>query len=217
MWKNLLYSLFIMIFSTSLSYASDKVHVRALEHFSTENPSETIDVSLVNDSTIGNYSLNAGDVLHCKVQKIKDPKRGKRSAGFTVCPLSYTSNDKAVQINDEYYGKYAAKVISKEELKNIDKKKVGKKAVVTVGNHFVKGLAPAISLTQGMIKNEEGNVVKSGVKQVYKDSPLSYVEKGKSVVLEPGDTFYLLFKSQKQILTDTNDDSDEESMNEANE
>ena len=92
---------------------------------------------------------------------------------------------------------------------------VGKKAAISVGNHFVKGVAPAISLAEGMIKNEDGNRLESGVKNVYKSSPLSYIEKGNDLVLERGDYFYLIFKpskskNPKDIVDEVNSDNDEE-------
>ena len=177
--------------------ATDKVHVSMIGEFDTEHPSQTINVRVIEDGTLGNYELKAGDIIHCNVIKVTDPKRGKRSASFAVCPTSYTSNDNTVTINENYYGKYASKIISKEELKNIDKVKVGEKAVLTVGNHFVKGLTTGVTLAEGMIQNEEGNRLKSGVKKVYKDSPLSYVEKGTELELESGSNFYLIFKPSK--------------------
>ena len=49
-------------------------------------------------------------------------------------------------------------------------------------------------MAEGMIENEEGNRIQSGVKKVYKESPLSYVEKGQELKMESGDSFYLIFK-----------------------
>lgn len=203
MKKRILCMLAVLLFSiTSANASSDKVHVSALESFSTIHPSSKIDVKVIADSNIGKYELKTGDVIHCNVVKVTDPKRGKRAASFAVCPISYTSNEHTVRIEDNFYGKYASKIISKEELKNVDAKQVGKKAARSVGNYFVKGIAPVASLAEGMIKNEEGNRLESGVKQVYKDSPLSYAEKGKQVELEPGEQFYLIFKPSKSKNTE---------------
>ena len=113
------------------------------------------------------------------------------------------------------YGKYAEKVLSAEEIKNIDAMKVGKKAAITVGNHFVKGVAPVASLAEGIVKNEEGNRLESGVKQVYKDSVFSYVEKGQHLDIKQGDEFYLVFKQAKS--KSANDISEEADENENNE
>ena len=157
MKKRILYTIFALMFTYITASASDNVHVSALEAFSTTSPTETIDVKVVSPSNMGNYLLYAGDIIHCKVTKISNPKRGKRSASFVVTPLYYISNEKKVDVTENIYGKYANKVISAEELHNIDAKRVGKKAAITVGNHFVKGVAPVASLAEGMVKNENGN------------------------------------------------------------
>lgn len=188
-------SLFLSVLTVNAN--TDKIHVTAVEEFDTAHPAQKIDVKVLEQGTLGSYNLRTGDIIHCNVVKVTDPKRGKRSASFAVCPTSYSSEDNTTLIKDNFYGKYASKVISKEELKNIDKVKVGEKAVLTVGNHFVKGLTTGVTLAEGMIENKEGNRIESGVKKVYKNSALSYVEKGQELKITPGDTFYLIFKPSK--------------------
>ena len=206
---------FAFLLTLSGANASDKVHVSILEKFNTANPADKIDVVVLEDTIIGSNILKKDDILHCKVTGIIDPKRGKRSGSFTVCPLSYTSNEQNYIINGVFSGKYASKIISKEEIKNIDKKQVGKKAALTVGNHFVKGIAPAVSLAEGIVKNEDGNRIKSGVKNVYKNSALSYVEKGQELNLEKGSCFYLIFKSDSDNDTDeSSEDLEEQTVSE---
>lgn len=198
MRNKIILSIIAMVMTLSVANAaSDKIHVKAVENFNTENPLQSIDVCVIEDSMLGMHILKSGDILHCNVIKVTDPKRGKRSASFAVCPTSYTSENNVIEIEESYYGKYAAKVMSKEELKNIDKLKVGKKAVLTVGNHFVKGLTTGVTLAEGMIENKEGNRIESGVKKVYKNSALSYVEKGQELQINSGDQFYLIFKPSK--------------------
>ena len=193
--KKILLTILTLFITITMSNAeTNKIHVTTVGEFDTSNPSQKIDVRVLENGQLGYYFLKEGDIIHCDVTKVTDPKRGKRSASFKVCPISYTSGGETTEINERFEGKYAARIISKEELKNIDKKKVGKKAVVTVGGFFVKGATQAVSLAEGMIKNEEGNRLESGVKQVYKDSPLSYVEKGKELELNSDDAFYLIFK-----------------------
>ncbi len=192
--RNILLILAMIIAIPAVIAASETVHVSAEESFSTANPAQKIDVCVVDNATLGSNLLKAGDVIHCDVVKVTAPKRGKRAATFAVCPTSYTSDGDTKIIQENYYGKYASKVISKKELKNVDAKKVGKKAAVSVGNYFVKGIAPAISLAEGMVKNEDGNRIESGIKQVYKDSPLSYASKGQELEITSGQQFYLIFK-----------------------
>ena len=179
---------------TAATAASDKIHVTMVGEFNTANPSQNIDVRVIEDGILGHYLLRKGDIIHCNIVKVTDPKRGKRSASFAVCPTSYTSEGNTVTIKENYYGNYSARILSKEELKKVDAMKVGKKAALTVGNHFVKGLTAGVTLAEGMIENEEGNPIESGVKKVYKESPLSYVEKGQELSLDSDDSFYLIFK-----------------------
>ena len=211
--KKIILSILAMYLTITTANAVDRVHVEAAEEFSTTNPIQRIDLIVTDGTLLGNYNLKPGDVLHCEVVKVTNAKRGKRNASFTVCPDSITSGGNIVSIPKEYYGKYTTKILSKEELKNVDKKKLGKKAVKSVGNHFVKGVAPVASLAEGVIKNESGNRVQSGLKQVYKDSALSYAEKGKELDIKPGEQFYLKFKSQKdkseEEIGNDNDTADE--------
>ena len=200
--KILLATLSMFITLLSANAATDNIHVTMVGEFDTANPAKTINVRVIESGVLGNYLLKTGDILHCNVIKVTDPKRGKRKASFVVCPTSFTSEGTTTVIKESFYGKYADKVLSKEELKNVDAMQVGKKAAVTVGNHFVKGIAPAVSLAEGMIKNEEGNRIESGVKKVYKDSPLSYVEKGEELELETGESFYLKFKPSESKNAD---------------
>ena len=197
--KNKILAFFILLVAsaTMVNAASYNVRVVAMDKFSTNAPSKVIAVKVLEAAQVGNYSLRPNDTLYCDVVKVTDPKRGKRAATFSVHPDYYLTGDETVKITEPFNGKYASKIISKDELKNVDPLQVGKKAAVTVGNHFVKGLAPAVTLAEGMIENEEGNRIESGVKNVYKNSPLSYVEKGQELVIEPGDSFYLIFKPSK--------------------
>lgn len=211
MKNKLLLSLLGLFLSVSIANAaSDNVHVAMIGEFDTAHPSKKIDVRVVENATLGKYNLKAGDIIHCNIIEVTDPKIGKRAASFAVCPTSFTSDGQTTVISESYYGKYADKVISKEELKNVDPLKVGTKAAVSVGNHFVKGIAPAVSLAKGMVKNEEGNRIESGVKQVYKDSPLSYVEKGQELDLDSSKQFYLKFKPSNKNLSDIAEENIEE-------
>lgn len=56
-------------------------------------------------------------------------------------------------------------------------------------------LSEGVSFVKGVWKNPENNRLKSGVVQVYKDSPLSYVEEGKDVYITKDTMFLLKFKS----------------------
>lgn len=204
MKKNIIYTLLLFGVVCLCAEASDKVYVEALNGFSSENPAISIDVKVLEDSAIGDYTLKTDDVMHCKITKITNPKRGKISATFYVTPISYTSaTDGQKFFNEEYTGKYSKTVISKKEIKkNVKPGKIVKKAAVTVGGFFVKGLSPAVSMAEGMIKNEDGNRFKSGVHEVYENSPVAYVEKGAEVDIKAGDKFYFTFKTSQDDVSE---------------
>ena len=189
--------IFSMLLVNILSVnASTNVKVVAQDDFSTENPSATADFTVMEDARLGSYQLFTGNSLHCDVIKVTDPKRGKRNATFYVKPVSYITNEGIVNnITETFEGKYTKMVLSKDTLKDVDKVQVAEKAAVTVGNHFVKLFGPAVSMTKGVINSKGDKPIRSGVKQVYKDSPLSYVEKGGEVVIKTGDEFYLVFNT----------------------
>ena len=189
-----IFILSVMLFLTiSTANAAYQVKVTAINEFNTEKPSKNINVTVREDIKLDEFDLKAGDVLKCKVVDITDPKRGKRNATFSVQPYAYISDGKTFGIKKEIVGKYSKTVLSKEELKNMPKGKLVEKAAVTVGGFYVKGLGQGVSLVEGMVKNEDGNRLESGVKQVYKDSPLSYVEKGQELDIMPGEDFYFVF------------------------
>ena len=212
--KNLILAL-VIIFTTLSSYAKDKVYVSPIETFSTETPSESINFNVTKNAKLGEYELSENDILHCNVIKVTKPKIGKRSATFTVSPVSYTTNETTEEIEKEFKAKYSKKLISKEEIAKMDKKELGIKAATKVGGHFVKGFAPVVSVAEGMIKNEDGNVITSGLHQLINDSPLGYLRKGKQITIEQGEEISLVFKpakikknkKQEDIITEDNTDS----------
>ena len=205
--KKILLILALMFFQITACHAAVQMKVVALEEFKTDAPSETIKVKVLQDTVLGSYDIGVNSVLECQVLRIVDPKRLKRNASFYVKPLSYTVDGTVCEIEEEYYGKYSAFVLSKEEVKEIPAGKVIKKAAMTVGDYFVKGLSTCVAFVQGFAKNEKDNRLKSGVVNAYEESPLSYISEGQQLDIKVGDDFYLVFK--------TKEDEEEEAEEEA--
>ncbi len=205
--KKILLILALMFFQITACHAAVQMKVVALEEFKTDAPSETIKVKVLQDTVLGSYDIGVNSVLECQVLRIVDPKRLKRNASFYVKPLSYTVDGTVCEIEEEYYGKYSAFVLSKEEIKEIPAGKVIKKAAMTVGDYFVKGLSTCVAFVQGFAKNEKDNRLKSGVVNAYEESPLSYISEGQQLDIKVGDDFYLVFK--------TKEDEEEEAEEEA--
>ena len=187
-----------MIFPSAAFASSVQMKVTAMENFNTEYPSSQIKVRLNKDVQLGKYYIKSVDILEGQVLDVTDPKRGKRDASFYVKPLYYVSNNGIVHLQEEYYGKYSKTVLSKEELMKIPPGKIVKGAALTVGSHFVKGLATCVHFAQGVVQNEEDNRLKSGVVEAYKESPLSYIGKGEQVTIKSGDEFYFVFRTDEE-------------------
>ncbi len=183
-----------LILQMSSAYAAVQMKVIAINEFRTDKPSDNLDVRVVNETLLGEYTLGVNSVLHCKVLKIVDPKRGKRNASFYVQPMYFIDDDKTVYIKEEIYGKYSKFVLSKEELRDFPTFKFMKTAALTVGNYFIKGISIAYSFGEGVVKNEQDNRLKSGVVNAYEESPLSYIGEGEQLDIKVGDDFYLVFK-----------------------
>ena len=111
---------------------------------------------------------------------------------------SYSDKKGTHKIEPKMIAKYTEKVLSVEEIKKTPPKKIAKKAVSTVGNFFVAGFSYGVSFVDGVKQNKEDNRLKSGVKQVYDDSFLSYVEYGHEVEIKEGQEFYLVVKKAKE-------------------
>ncbi len=174
------------------AYAGVTVEVQALTPFDSTNPPAAMKIKSMSKVEFENgVTFEPGTVVEAKVIDVKFPKRGKRNASFTLRPTSYTINGIVKPIEDfEFTAKYKAK-------KPLDKGELALSAASTVGGYFVKGFGQGISLAKGMVKNEQGNRLKSGVVQVYEDSPLAYIEKGAELYIYENDIFYLRFKTSE--------------------
>lgn len=195
-WKELVVKKIFICFTflallSSPAFAK-AIKVSALQPFGTENPSETLKVMALETVEFKNGIIfKDGAIIKGKVFDVTDPKRAKRNATFKFQPVEYTYNGKTTVINDEeFIGRYSPV---------IDKGDIALSAASTAGGILlnIPGLGQAVSFVKGAVKDPDENRLKSGVKQIYKDSPLSYIEEGKEVVLAPDSIFVLKFKTGK--------------------
>ena len=207
-------SVFMMLL-LSCAFAADKLHVEALNSFSSESVEAgfQFDVKLVDDGTMNDVYMLKGDILNCVLKKVTDPTRAKRDAKIYFTIESYEDSKGVHKVQEPLIARYAKTVLNKEEIKKTPPKKVAKKAASTVGNFFMKGFSYCVSFADGFATNPEGNRFKSGAKQVYKDSFLSMVEYGSEVTVNEGDIFYLVIKPLKEEVEEETQ-SQEEAQNE---
>ena len=195
-----IYFIFVIIcLQMSSCFAATHLKVVAMDEFKTEAPAKEINVRVVEDATLGSYDLGVNSILHCKILTVVDPKRGKRNASFFFFLISYTTGNTTCIIEEEMYGKYSKFVLSKEEIKKIPPTTVIKKAALTVGDYFVKGLSICYSFVEGVVKNDKDNRFKSGVSNAYEESPLSLISEGEQLDIKIGDSFYLVFKTDADV------------------
>ena len=189
--------LFILIFLTTSAFASDKIHLQALQDYNSSNPNETFSAQVLETSVMDNIVLLEGDKINCVLLKIKNPKRAKIDAKVYFQIVSYENPRGLHEISKKLTAKYAKRVLNKEEVINIPPKKVAKTALSIAGGAVVEGFSYGVSFVDGLITNEEGNRLKSGAKQVYDDSFVSYIEYGQDVDIKTGDVFYFIIKSDE--------------------
>lgn len=194
--KKIYILILILAMQTSACFAMTNLRVKMQEDFTTANAPENINLEVVKNAQLGEYELHSGDILECAL-KVKPPRRGKRNAVFYVQPSTIISGEEQIEVTKKMRGRYTKIKFSKEDLKQVDKGKIATKTAIKAGEYFAKNMTPAISIAEGMIKNEEGNRLKSGAVQVYKDSPFSYLSKGKQITLKENEEFYILFKTKK--------------------
>lgn len=193
--KKCLLFVLIFVFHINIVQAATQIKVSAVQEFSTEKPTKTIDVKVLHDYELGNYNLSENTILTCRILDIIEPKRGKRDATFYVMPVYYNSNNEMRSFEEEMYGKYSKRVLNKEELKKIPSFKTLKKLSLSVGNHFITGLSTGYAFVEGVVKNEKDGRIKSGVVNAYEESPLSYISTGEQINLQVGDEFYFVFRT----------------------
>lgn len=189
--------LFLMILVSPV-FAADKVHIKALEDFSSLEPKETFSVEVIEDASINGVFMLKGDKINCSLLKVTDPTRAKRDAKIFFYLVNYEDKLGVHEFSGNIVAKYSKTVLTLEEVKKTPKRKYVRKAVGTVGNFFYKGVSYGVSFVDGVAQNEEGNRLKSGVKQVYDDSFLSLIEEGEQIEIKAEDEFYFITKEAKE-------------------
>ncbi len=196
MKKSLFLLIFIMLCAFNADFAiakdtSNKVVVESLCNFSFDEHTNNIQLKVVQENEFKNsIKFEEGSILTAKISKVINPKRGKRDGYFIIDPILYTIPSTG-EIKDISGDTWLAKVLG---YKPFDAKNAAVGAGLTVAGHFVKGIGQFYYFGQGIVHPEDGeNRLKSGVKNVYENSPLAYIEEGKEASVEKGDMLLLKF------------------------
>ena len=167
------------------------VKVEALSDFTTENPSSTWRLKVIDGFITDNgIIVHSGTIFEGKIVDVTSPKRLKRAASFTFIPQTYY--DPQIGITKDVLRDFQGKYSSRSE---ITAGKVAKKGAITAGNILIGSfVAPTVGLVEGAVKNERGNRAKSAAISAYESTPLSYANKGKELEFKKGQTFIMNFK-----------------------
>jgi len=185
-----------LLFMTSISaHCSESALGTAETPFSTANPAGSFQVKLDEPVEFDDGSrLNADSILYGKVVQVEDGLRGKRQGYFKFYLEKSINSDGETDLSKKNI------VVKVSHYQPLDKKEVAKKVAetgaTTVASQVIKvpGISQGVSFVKGVVKAEDGqNRLANGAKQVYKDSPLSYVEKGSSLIVKCGEQVKLHF------------------------
>lgn len=187
-----------VLLTTAISVSAETLTGIAAWGFSTEKPMTTFAVRLNQTIDLNSYTVaNQGEYLYGNVVKVVDGQRGKRQGYFEFNPThlvdaqgnAKTLTDKTLIVKVSFY-----KPFDKEAAKKLAENGATTAAGIILN---VPMLSQGVSFIKGATHpTEEEGRVSSGLKQVYKDSPLSYVEKGEPLILEKGQEVKLNFKNE---------------------
>lgn len=197
--KKIFYTM-VLLFMTALSVCAETITGIAVFPFSTDNPTTTFTVKMNQPIVINNMiSVKEGEYLYGNVTKVVDGQRGKRMGYFVFNPTYLADGkgkvkpltDKTLKVKVSFYKPFDPKSTAKNLAETGAETAAGillNIPMVSQGVSFIKGVANP--------DEEASNRITSGFKQVYKDSPLSYVEKGEPLILEKGQEVKLNFKNE---------------------
>lgn len=197
--KKIFYSFVVFVMTAISANASETALGIALDNFSAANPSKHFEVKLTEPVVLSEtQKFPADTVFYGSVTKVVGGRVGKRQGYFEIHPIKYKTSEGEFSVKDNNL------VIKITHYQPIDKKEAAKKVaetgVTTVAGKVlqVPGLSQGVSFVKGVAKAEEGDrKIVSGVKQVYKDSPLSLVEKGEALELHNGEQIKLRFMTEE--------------------
>lgn len=185
--KKLILSIFLVFVTAGASFAATAIKVISQDNYTTADPKNTFKVKTINSLVFEDgYKIENGTTITGRVVKVKNATRGKRDAYFDFYPIEFNNGNQKTKIETP---KFIARVYNYEP---IDKKGLVETAGKAAAGLIVSGASQGISFLQGVTSSEDGeNRVASGLKKVYKDSPLSYVEKGDELNIKKGDEIYI--------------------------
>ena len=189
MKKIVLTFIFLLLLAPVCEAKNVKVKVISLSDIDKYSNTQSLRARVVEDTKLKNdVTLQKDAVLDSKMMEIVPPKRGKRNGYVIIQPVVYIYGDYVIPIKDQ---ELRAKVTYYTEP---NYKKAATEAVIGVGASFVKGGKYIAHFSEGIIKPEEGESrLKSGFDNLYENSALSCIGKGKEMNIKKGDNLVYKF------------------------
>lgn len=190
--KKFLLATFIYLALSSTAQAA-VIRAISLEDFSTAEPALTYKAQILDTCVLKNGTiLSEGSIISGKVTNVSHAKRGKRDGyfDFKIDTITTASTIKSLSSSN-----LSARVIDYTPL---NAKELTFKVARTGAGFVVKGATQGISFAQGFINAKGENRLKSGVVNVYKTSPLAYVEVGEELTVKNGDILIIKVSEPKE-------------------
>lgn len=185
-----LISMFVLTPAYAINF--DKALVESLYNFSSKNPGRTFAAKMVEEYTFDDIlTLEKNAIVRGKVLEVVGPKRAKRNAYFVFKPYTYTVPSKGGIVKRIGHTDIEAKAVGYVPF---DKVQAAKSAGLTVAGFFVTGAAQIYHFGKGAITAQKGeNRLVEGGKEVYENSPLTYIREGNELHINKGDVIALKF------------------------
>ncbi|MGN0014178.1 MAG: hypothetical protein ACI37T_02030 [Candidatus Gastranaerophilaceae bacterium] len=189
---------FALFMYTALGAFAETLIGVAMSNFSTENPSSGFAVKIQEDFSLDNIkTYKAGTIFYGNVTKVVHGQIGKRKGYFEFVPTHFVDKNGTYEL---YRRDLSVKVSFYKPFNKDSAKSLAESGITTAAGMIfnVPFVSQGVSFVKG-VYNPEGdeNRVISGFKKVYKDSPVSYIEKG--------DEFYVHIGQEVKLKIGDND------------
>lgn len=187
--KKFLITLILICSLVSPAFAT-MIKGESLNEFSTIYPASDFSIRVLEDSPIDALMpLRINMVLEGKVIRIHSSRKCKRDSTFEFVPTSITYDG----MTEEIERPAVAIEVSGLQPTNSPKKVAWMTARTALGVFFW-GIPQEISFAQGALSAPDGMRIEYGLRKLYGDSFLSYIESGVELNVHKGDVLYMKLK-----------------------
>ena len=180
----------IIFFMPVISIAaviSNKVYAVSQKTYTPEELKSGKNITVISISDYGaenGENIENGSLMELRIKEYIEPQRGNRNGYLKVVLINHSVPSEGNKIkNDENFNIEGTLRLSTKK----DKKEIIESAGSAVVGHILKvpGFSQAVAVSKGLIKpNPDQNRLQSAGTNLYKSTPLKYVEKGTDMTIE---------------------------------